>query len=161
MKFTRRKQWHVPSSSFPGHFPAASAALFCCMACCSANLSPTLWVILTYLSPQFSTRSTEGVSFQAGHVRCLVGKDTRLALVLLTDAWRLVFIKGLGPERIHATVETPLDQSVVHSAERVQRGFSVRHRAESITICAAASPTHVRLSFVCISSIVFINSPCR
>ena len=74
--------WHVPSSSFPGHFPAAmSAALFCCMACCSANLSPTLWVILTYLSAQFSTRSTEGVSFQARHVRCLVGKDTPLALV--------------------------------------------------------------------------------
>ena len=33
---------------------AASAALFCCMAWCSANLKPTLCVILIYLLAQFS-----------------------------------------------------------------------------------------------------------
>lgn len=36
--------------------PMASAARFCCIACCSANLNPTLCVILTYRAAQFSTQ---------------------------------------------------------------------------------------------------------
>ena len=48
---------HPPTPS-PFHFvaaaAAASAALFCCMAWCSANLNPTLCVILIYLLAQFS-----------------------------------------------------------------------------------------------------------
>jgi hypothetical protein len=48
---------HMYTSASWNYFPAAaSAALFCCSAWLSANLNPTLWVILIYLSAQCSTQ---------------------------------------------------------------------------------------------------------
>jgi len=44
------------------YFPIASAARFCCIACCSANRKPTRCVILIYLSAQCSTQAVSFLS---------------------------------------------------------------------------------------------------
>ena len=80
---------HIRSLYLPA--PAASAALFCCKAWCSANLNPTLCVILIYRDAQCSTQDVSCLSSDLDRKEVMhvwKHRSTRLLYILQCDVLR-------------------------------------------------------------------------
>eukprot|EP00970_Alexandrium_tamarense_P011076 scaffold2347_cov208-Alexandrium_tamarense.AAC.12 len=139
---------HIRSLYLPA--PAASAALFCCKAWCSANLNPTLCVILIYRDAQCSTQDVSCLSSDLDRKEVMhvwKHRSTRLLYILQCDVLRrLVTGHQHNARQLTATHHLQGDTS------------SHLHRAKYVVV---SNKTHVKLSFICICSKFCMNSPWR